>query len=293
MKKRTRFTLIVIAEAVLALLIVAMVVLMSCYVTVGGALYPRSGEVLDLTGQALTAEEYEKLSEKLPGTRILWMIPLESGPVRSDAEEITLTTLSEYDLELLDRMTDLETVHAEDCPDSALLAQLRQRHPQAQILFSVWLGAERFDPDATAVTVTGMTEEDLPALAAFTHMKRFTLGGGSELSLAEKIRAEHPQWDVQYLVTVDGTAYPGETQALELQDTAYEEIAKALALFPELSTLELTNPRATGEELVALQEGYPGVQIGWKVEAYGSRAYSPHSVAFQPGSGVLQPGLLQ
>ena len=269
MKKRTRFTLIVIAEAVLALLIVAMVVLMSCYVTVGGALYPRSGEVLDLTGQALTAEEYEKLSEKLPDTRILWMIPLESGPVRSDAAEITLTTLSEYDLELLDRMTDLETVHAEDCPDSALLAQLRQRHPQAQILFSVWLGAERFDPDATAVTVTGMTEADLPALAAFTHMKRFTLGGGSELSLAEKIRAEHPQWDVQYLVTVDGTAYPGETQALELKDTAYEEIAKALALFPELSTMELTNPRATGEELVALRETYPAVQIGWKVEAYG------------------------
>ena len=269
MKKNTRFKLIVIAEAVLALLIVAMVVLMSCYVTVGGALYPRSGEVLDLTGQALTAEEYEKLSEKLPDTRILWTIPLESGPGRSDAAEITLTTLSEYDLELLDRMTDLKTVHAEDCPDPALLAQLRLRQPQAQILFSVRLGGEQFDPDATAVTVTGMTEEDLPALAAFTHMKTFTLGGGSELSLVEKIRAEHPQWDVQYLVTVDGTAYPGETRELVLEEQTYDEILRALTLFPELSTLELTNPKATGEELVALQEGYPGVQIGWKVEAYG------------------------
>ena len=269
MKKKTRFILIVIAEAVLALLIVGMAVLMSCYVTVGGALYPRSGEVLDLTGRALTAEEYEKLSEKLPDTRILWMIPLESGPVRSDAAQITVTTLSEGDLALLDYATELETVHAEDCPESALLAQLRQRHPRAEIFFDVWLAGEKFSPDAKTITVTGLTEADIPALAAFTDLSGLTVGGGTELSLVEKIRAEHPQWDVRYLVTVDGTAYPGETQALELQDTAYEEIAKALALFPELSTLELTNPRATGEELVALRENHPGVQIGWKVEAYG------------------------
>lgn len=269
MKNKTRFKPFVIIEAVLAALIVGMVVLMSCFVTVDGALYPRFGETLDLTGKELTAAGYEALSRKLPDTQILWMIPLESGPVRSDATEVTLTTLSEGDLDLLDCMTDLETVHAEDCPDAALLAELRQRHPQAEVLFSIRLGGETFSPDAQTVTAGGITAEDLPALAAFTDLKKLTISGGTEMSVFSQIRAEHPQWDVEYLVTVDGETYPGDTRELVLEGTDYEQIARAMALLPELSSIEVTDPKATGDQLAALREEHPQIQLRWKVEAYG------------------------
>jgi len=269
MKKKTRTGVIIAIEVVVAVLIAAMALFMAFNVTVNGALYPRFKETLDLTEKPLTAGEHDKLQEKLPDADIFWMIPFEAGPVRSDATQITLNALSDEDLALTDYLTNLQTVHAENCRDSAQLAVLQQRHPQAVMYYSVWLGEEQFSPDAASVSVIGMTEADIPALAAFRNLSKLTIAGGSELSLLPQIQEAYPQLAVDYSVTIGGKTYPGETRELELKDTAYEEIAKALALFPELSTLELTDPKATGEELVALREGYPGVQIGWKVKAYG------------------------
>lgn len=262
---------IIACEAVLAVLIIGMVVLMSCYVTVDGALYPRFRQELDLTGEQLTPEQFEKLQQKLPNTRILWMIPLESGPVRSDTAQITLTSLSDEDLALMDYLTDLQTVNAESCPDSARLAALQQRHPQAELRFGVWLGDQVFSTDAGAVTVIGMTQEDIPALAGFRQLTRLTIGGVSELSLADRIREAYPGLEVKYLVTLGDLDYPGDTRELTLREAEYEVIAQALELFPELSSLELINPSADARQLQGLREAHPEVRLSWRVEAYGLR----------------------
>ena len=271
MKKLSKKGVIILCEAVLGVLILGMVILMSCFVTVGGQLYPRFEQELDLTEKQLTADEYEQLQQKLPNTRILWMIPLESGPVRSDAKQITLTSLSEEDLALTDHLTNLLTVNAESCPDSAQLAQLQQRHPQAEMFYSVHLGKGEYAPDAGYIVVVGMTEDELPKLAAFRNLSEFIIGGGSELSLASRIQAEYPHWKVKYNITLRSGTYPGDTRELTLKDEKYDEIAKALELFPELGSLELVNPRATAQQLLALRETYPDVKIQWWVEAYGLR----------------------
>lgn len=269
MKKKSRMGAIIACEAVLGALIIGMVVLMSCFVTVDGELYPRFKQELDLTEEQLTLEEFEKLQQKLPKSRILWTIPLESGPVRSDAAQITLTSLSDEDLAMTDHLTQLQTVHAEECRDSAQLAVLQQRHPQAVMYYSVWLGGEKFSADAASVSVTGMTEADIPALSAFRNLSKLTIAGGSELSLLSRIQAEYPQLDAEYNVTIGGKTYPGETRELVLMDLEYDEIVGALTLFPELDSLDLINPKATGEQLTALRETYSETAIHWQVQAYG------------------------
>lgn len=268
MKKVSRKRLI-ICEAVLGVLIIAMVILMSFFVTVGGELYPRFKQELDLTDNQLTVEEYVRLQEKLPKTRILWMIPLESGPVRSDAKQITLTGLSERDLALTDHLTDLETVYAEGCMDAVQLVALSQRRPQVEVQFAVHLGRGEYSPEDTAISVIGMTEEELPALAAMQNLSELTVAGASELSLVSRIREEYPRLDVEYIVTLGSRTYPGETRELTLKDEGYDVIAQALDLLPELKDLELVNPRATAEQLLALRETYPQTRINWSVEAYG------------------------
>lgn len=269
MKKISRTAVIVAIEAAVGVLILAIVAVMACFVTAEGALYPRFGQELDLTEKQLTASGYETLRRKLPDTDILWMIPLESGPVRSDAKELTLTTLPQEDLALTAHLTDLQTVHAEGCRDAAQLARLQEQHPRAVMHYSIWLGGEEFSPDAASVSVTGMTEADIPALAAFRSLSKLTVAGGSELSLLTQIREAYPQLDVEYTVTVGGKSYPGDTRELVLEDQPHEQIMNALDLFPELERLDLINPVATAEQLAALRETYPGTQIHWQVQAYG------------------------
>lgn len=269
MKKKTRTGVIITIEVVVAVLIAAMALFMAFNVTVNGALYPRFKEELDLTDKPLTAAEVQKLREKLPDTEILWMIPLESGPVRSDAAQITLTTLSDEDLALTDYLTNLQTVHAENCRDSAQLAVLQQRHPQAVMYYSVWLGEEQFSPDAASVSVIGMTEADIPALAAFRNLSKLTIAGGSELSLLPQIQEAYPQLAVDYSVTIGGKTYPGDTRELVLMDLTYDEIVDALTLLPELKNLDLINPIATADQLTALRETYTDTKLIWQVQAYG------------------------
>lgn len=269
MKKSLRTGPIIAVEVIVGLLIAAMVIFLSCYVTVGGAIYPRSGEALDLTGKQLTPEEYEALQEKLPDTKILWMVPLGSGPVRSDAKQITVTSFSEEDLELAEHLTELRTVYAEDCPDAVQLAELRQDRPKVEVLFSVRLGEGVYAPDSAAISVIGMTEAELPMLAALPELKELTIAGGTELSLVSRIQADYPQLEVKYIVTLGGTAYPGDTHGLTLKDADYETARQALALLPELDSLELIDPKATGDQLVGLREQYPQTQLRWKVDVCG------------------------
>ena len=269
MKKKTRTGVIIAIEVVVAVLIAAIAIFMGCNVTVNGDLYPRFKETLDLTEKPLTAGEYDKLQEKLPDTDIFWMIPLENGPVRSDATQITLNTLSDEDLALTDYLTNLQTVHAENCRDSARLAVLQQRHPQAVMYYSVWLGEEQFSPDAASVSVIGMTEADIPALAAFRNLSKLTIAGVSELSLVGKIQEAYPQLAVDYSVTIGGKTYPGDTHELVLTDLTYDEIVNALTLLPELRNLDLINPIATADQLTALRETYTDTKLIWQVQAYG------------------------
>lgn len=269
MKKLSRTKLIIIIEAAVALLIIAAVVIMSCFVTVEGNLYPRTKKTLDLTEKTLTAAEYEQLQEKLPQAKILWTIPLAGGPVRSDATELTLTSLSQEELDMLDHMTRLQIVYAEECGEAALLGQLQQRHPQAEVRFSVLLGGRTYSPDAQSASVSCLTEADLPALTAFRNLTKLTVTGGTELALVDRIRQEHPQWEVEYAVPLGSAVYPGDTRELTLENESYDVIEAAVTMLPELERLELINPGATAQQLTDLRQNNPQLSLQWRVEAYG------------------------
>jgi len=269
MKRNSGKGVILAVEILVALLIVAAAVFMLCHASVDGAAYPKYKQELDLTEKQLTAEDYEKIRAELPDTRILWTVPLEMGPVRSDAKQITVTALSDSDLALMDYLTQLQTVYAGECPDAVLLAQLQQRHPQAKVQFSISLGDGVFSPEDTSITAAGITQEELPVLAAFRNLTDLTIAGKTDLSVAEQIRSEYPHLEVTYIVTVGGETYPGETRELTLKEAEHDEITQALELLPELKKLELINPSAAAEQLLALREAHPETELSWRVEAYG------------------------
>ena len=107
---------------------------------------------LDLTGETLTAADYEAKLAENPDREILWMVPLSSGAERSDAVSLTLPALTEDDAALLAYFPNLAVLDASgsDCYD-ALLA-FSEAHPDCALTYTVELpGAVVSNHDVSAV----------------------------------------------------------------------------------------------------------------------------------------------
>ena len=94
-----------------------------------GTRYARDLEVIDLRGQDVDVGYYDELRSLLPDTPILWEVPFQGGRLDPETSELTLTTLSDADVERLDYITGLTTVHAGGCTDYEQLIALQLRRP--------------------------------------------------------------------------------------------------------------------------------------------------------------------
>ena len=60
--------------------------------------YPKDVAALDLRGQEITAEHYDKLQSKMPACQIRWDIPFQGTTYPDDTTELTVRTLTQEDL---------------------------------------------------------------------------------------------------------------------------------------------------------------------------------------------------
>ena len=86
------------------------------YVIVELQLYPKDAQQLDLREQDISIRHYKKLHSRLPECEILWNIPFQGKTISWDAKEISVSSLTEQDLQDLQYFTCLQTVNAEDVP---------------------------------------------------------------------------------------------------------------------------------------------------------------------------------
>ena len=89
----------------------------------------------------------------------------------------------------------------------------------------------------------------------------------------QQLQQDRPDLAVSYAITVGGTVYPTDTQVLEAANASYAELEGAISVMPQLTEINLTDPVATGEELVTLRENHPELTIHWTVNI-GSASYS-------------------
>ena len=67
-----------------------------------GTRYSRDLEVIDLRGQDVDVGYYDELRSLLPETPILWEVPFQGGRLDPETAELTLTTLTDADVDRLD-----------------------------------------------------------------------------------------------------------------------------------------------------------------------------------------------
>lgn len=239
------------------------------YALVDMKFYAKDAESLDLRDQEVSVSHYEKLTKALPDCEIHWNVPFQGESYPEDITELTVTTLSDEDLEAVAYLHSLKTVHAADCTDYAQLLRLREENPDLQVEYTVTFSEGTvFAQDAEEVTVRSVTEEDIQLLHYLPKLQRVTVvSGGSMDNMAAFCGTAH-NLGLEFGVRIGGQVIPDTTETLELAGLTEEE-ATLLQLLGLLERLHLKDPQMTGEQLLALRQQHPHVRISWEVELFG------------------------
>lgn len=262
-----------IVFAVLAILLAvalgASYLTLKFFVVADWQLFPKGQEVLDLRGKSISPETYDTLVWKLPGTVIYWNVPFQEGSYDSTSQELTVSQLSQEDLELLAYFPLLKTVNAQGCTDYAALRTLYEQNPELEVNYSIPVGGESYGPETTTVTLTSLSREDMQKLEFLPNLKTVDGTGCRELSLLKELAETHPDWNVKYLTAIAGVELDATARSLTLTGAAYQELSVGLAAMPQLEQLTILSPKASGEELEKLRQEYPNVDIHWEVTVFG------------------------
>lgn len=266
--KRLRNILIVLA-VMLGILTAAMVWLLLNFHIVGFRLYPKNVAVLDLRRQEISVTHYQKLAEKMPDTEIRWDVPFQGGTVAWDAEEITITTLSDRDVAVLDCLGKLKTVHAQDCTDYVQLSKLRQRRQEVDVDYAIHFTADRYHWSVSEVVLQEVRETDIPLLQYLPNLKTVALsGGGHDSQTVQTLREAAHNGGKKFGVVLGGRLYLDTETKLELEDVTDQELTLLPYLY-EIRKLHLVNPAADPEAVFALPGRYPNADVTWEVELSG------------------------
>ena len=107
------------------------------HVFVEDAVYEKTLTFLDLRGSGRSLDHYEQVKAQLPDCEIRYDVPFQGAFYPDDTTELTITSLAEEEIALLDYLPELKTVHAEGCTDYDRLMALKERRPDCVVIYTV------------------------------------------------------------------------------------------------------------------------------------------------------------
>lgn len=268
MSKKKKISIFVIT-AVMILAASAAVWFFMSHIFVDGKPYAKNAQYLDLRGKNISVSHYEAVQEKLPGCDIDWDVPFQGTAYPENTGKVSFTSLTEEDLHALDYLPQLKTADAVGCTDYEMIQQLKQRHPNCEVLYTVTVDGREYDQDAKRVSVDYLTEADVALLAYLPKLKAVEAENCTDYEQLLALQQANPKLEVSYSVPLMGEMYSSDTRELVLPDGDMQQLQQNLKYLTSLETVEIQMPTCSAEELLALRESYPDVAIHWQKEILG------------------------
>lgn len=251
------------------------------HIFVEGKAYSIHAVTLDLRQEDISAAHYDQVHAQLPQCQIVWNVPFQNGKVSSDSESISVSTLTQEDVDILSKyFPDLKTLDASACHDYALLEAFQNQNPDCAVTYTVDLGGKAFSPDTTELVLeTGDYTLDtmLENLVYLPQVKSINLKM-PELSLeqVEQLKAAYEAIDITCTVELMGKEYDTQTTQLDLSSLTSDgiaEVAEKLAMLPNLESVELTDAEGvsqlTKEDVKTLMDTAPEVKFHYSFDFFG------------------------
>ena len=274
-KKKGKKGLIIVLVVILLLLAAALgaaVWVLMHYHIVSGKFYPRDAAVLDLREEEISPRYFDKLRERMPDCEIRWNIPFQEGTLADDVTEITVTSLSEKDLERLDYARQLKRVNAQGCTDYAVLEQLRQRRPELEVNYSVAFSGDSYAWDVETVILSDVTEADVPLLKFLPNLKTVAIAARDyPMTTVAMIQAATHDLGLEFGIVLGGDICLDTEKALTVTGITDEEV-RLIPFFHHAQQVRLINPVASVEAIQKVKDGYTeaaNMDFSWAVELAG------------------------
>ena len=253
------------------------------HIFVEDAVYDRELTSLDLRGTGVSMDHYEAVRQQLPDCEIRYDLPFQGKFYADDTTELTITSLTEEEIELLDYLPQLKKINAEGCTDYEQLLALQQRRPDCEITYTVELYGKTY-PNDTKELAFGSEELDLQplreALPYLPQMGSITFEQPTVAAEALKaLAADFENIDIRWQKDAFGVTYGSDVTEIDLSDmyfTSLEEVEQALVWFPDLEKVVMcktgTGPKEPFDDdaMAAFREKMrPEYKVVWSVDING------------------------
>lgn len=260
--KKTLTALVIVLAVILVGSLAGALVTRSLYyknhIFMGGDVYPKDARSLDLRGTGISIDDYEELQRELPLCDISWEVPFQGGLVDADTQELTLTSLMDDDVVIMDYFTKLTRVDATECRDYPQLLALQQRRPDCDITYLVPLSGSVCPSETVETTVFGMTEADMEMLGYLPRLQLLHVVDPvvSPEQLAE-LKSANPTLTITCEKTILGRTVTDADTELDftgIQLTDIGELERELAYFPNLEKVIVSDCGLDNETLAAARD---------------------------------------
>lgn len=233
---------------------------------------------IDVRDTGMTVEQYEWLRAEFLGCDVAWELPFQGGYYSLDTQSITLTSLTEEDILLLDYLPELTTVDARECPDTACLVKLQAHRPACRVLYRVSVGGWDWDWDTTGMELVDADHAELAEkLTYLPELKELTLTGRlPEAGQLERLQEQYPQINITWKTETFGLLLTKQTTELDLRDSGISSVSQLedlLGYLPALETVDITGCGLDQDGLLGLMARWPEVYFRCQLRI-GGRTFS-------------------
>lgn len=238
------------------------------HIFIEDAVYEKDATYIDLRGTGVSMDHYFQLKAILPNCAIDWDVPFQGKPTDCNTTHLTLTSLVEEDLEMLVYFPKLTAVDATACEDQTVLELLKAAYPELNVTYFVDLGGIVYPPDTKELTLDEGTYDYETLMQNLVHLPELSSLSfpNTTLTLAQldEIKLMYPGIRLSYTVSFRGQETDPAITEMNLSDLTPEEVeqvAKELAFFPQLQTVELMDDSGRSAlsltDVQTLQEAAP------------------------------------
>ena len=298
-RKSFKVALIIAAAVLIWIAVIAYISIN--YVFIGGRLINKNEESLDFSGMNIkvsrlakfenpreinlldsnvTADEYRTLHDLFPDCVIQWSVPLSSGRFDSDSTEISITSLTAEDLEMIAFFSKLEKITADGIPDWRILSELESSCPEIDLDWEIELGNKYYSSDIQVLELNDVADpaELLEKLEAFTGLKKVSITGSAlsiddQLALVEK----YPALKYEWVVDLRSFKVPCETRELDytgIKGADLDQLIKCAPLLGDLKKIDFTGCGYSNSSMKRVADAYPGADVIWEFFIYGKEVSS-------------------
>lgn len=219
---------------------------------------------LDVRGNRISVEEYERFSALMPECEILWSVPVGEYNYDSTLTGLEVPDMGITDVYALRYMTALETLDLSrnDIAPEAI-RELQALLPGCDISWTVRIGDYHYDSACTEIVLADVDAGELDKLSLLTGLEHVDATACAAYSKLAQIAASGITYQLDWVIRVGGVEYPSDTRSIVLADVPGGELER-LRYFPGLTDVDATACTAY-DELYAVIEQMPECSFKWQI----------------------------